>query len=424
MKRYLDAIALAFVFFLTVAVLGGLFWANTLYARENPGGRAFLVPWLAGQTFLDYGNQGPARDPYGIPTAQRAQLQLYGRLAEAGEDPLRLHLPFFVELFFFPFSLIRDSALARGLWMLLLEAALAGLAALSLRLSGWRPGRLLLPLFFIFFLVNPLSLRLLQEANPVPLAALGLAGFLAAQRAGQDEAAGALLALPLCQPDAAALFLFFAFWWLAIKRRWRILWGFLIILTALSALSFFLWPGWFMPFLRGLYSHVSYNPGLSPARIMSEWWPAIGGRLGWLATAALAVLLFIEWRAVRSGGSRHFLWTACLTLAVTPLSGIPVTPSFYAFLFLPLTLVLALLYERWSKPSGWGLSGTILALLFAGLWGWTWLAGALDADAVAAGGLFLALPCVLIVGLYWVRWWAICPPRTWVEMLEAGIGKP
>jgi hypothetical protein len=398
-----------------------LVWDNTLYAREHPGERAFLIPWLAGQTFLEYGDEEPARDPYGIPTAQRAQLQVYGRLAEEGDDPLRLYLPFFAELFFFPFALIPDYALARGLWMLFLEAALIGLAILSLRLSNWRPGRLLLPLVILFFLLSPPAMRLLQEATPVVFAALGVAGFLAALRAEHDEVAGALLILPLCQPDAASLFLLLALWWMILRRRWRILWGFLMTLAVLAALGFFLWPGWFMPFLRGLYSHVSFNPGLSPGRIMGEWWPAVGGRLGWLLTAGLAVVLFLEWRAVRSRNQRHFLWTACLTLAVTPLIGIPVTQGFYAFLFLPLTLILALLYERWPKPKGWGLSGTVLVILFVGLWIGSWLTAALGADAATQTGLFFALPSILILGLYWVRWWAIRPPRTWVDALEAEI---
>jgi hypothetical protein len=48
-----------------------------------------------------------------------------------------------------------------------------------------------------------------------------------------------------------------------------------------------------------------------------------------------------------------------------------------------------------------------------------------------AGGLFLSgistsnwyailaflFPVILVTGLYWMRWWAISPPRTWRESL-------
>ncbi len=32
--------------------------------------------------------------------------------------------------------------------------------------------------------------------------------------------------------------------------------------------------------------------------------------------------------------------------------------------------------------------------------------------------MFLPLPAFLIVTLYWVRWWAIRPPRLYVEALQ------
>jgi hypothetical protein len=35
--------------------------------------------------------------------------------------------------------------------------------------------------------------------------------------------------------------------------------------------------------------------------------------------------------------------------------------------------------------------------------------------------LIFALPFLLLVGLYWIRWWAIRPPRTWFETIENEI---
>ncbi len=401
---------------LLLAVLGGLVWANTLYARDHPGETAFLVPWLGAQTFLRYGVS-----PYETQAAQRAQILHYGRLAEEGQNPLRLYLPFFIEIFFFPLALLRDYALARGLWTLLLQASLAGLVVLSLRLGRWKPGRLLTPLLFLFFFLWPPILHIWLEAKPIILAALGVAGVLAALRAGQDEVAGALLILPLCQPNSMAVFLLFIFWWVALNRRWRVLSGLGMTLLILLGLSFFLYPGWFMPWLRGLYSHSQFLPLLSPGRIMADWWPAIGGRLGWALTALLSILLFIEWRAVRGKDFRHVLWTASLTLAVSPLMGIPVTLDGSVFLLLPLVVLLSLLNERWSRPRGWGVSGWLLLILLAG--GWAAYLGFMEAGACKAltAALFFSFPLLLLVGLYWVRWWAVRPFRTWLERVEAEI---
>lgn len=408
-----------FFVLLLLAVFGGLVWGNALYARQHPAETAFLVPWLGAQTFLRYGVS-----PYEVQAAQRAQILYYGALAEAGQDPLRLYLPFFVEMFYFPLALIRDYVLARGLWTLFLQMGLAGLAILSLRLSGWKPGRLLRPLFFLLFMVWPPVLHVWLDAKPVILAALGAAGVLSALRDRQDEIAGALLVLPLCQPNSMAVFLLFVFWWVARERRWRVLTGLGMILALLFALSFFLFPGWFLPWLRGLYAHMQFVPLLTPGRIFASWWPALGARLGWALTAFLAVILFLEWRAVRGRDFRHLLWTASLTLTISPLLGIPVPLDYAVFLLLPLTVLFSLLNERWSRPRGWGVSGWILSILLMGGWAVYLALGWLGSYQALSAAVFLGLPLLLLIGLYWVRWWAVRPFRTWLERVEAEIGNP
>lgn len=419
MFRAFSIFKTVFLIFLLLAVLGGLVWANALYARQRPDETAFLVPWLGAQTFLRYGVS-----PYEVQAAQRAQILYYGRLAEEGQNPLRLYLPFFVEIFYFPLALIGDYVSARALWTLILQAGLAGLAVLSLRLSGWRPGRLLRPLVFLLFLVWPPILHVWLDAKPVILAALGVAAVLAALRAGQDEVAGALLVLPLCQPNSMAVFLLFIFWWVARERRWRVLTGLGMTLAFLFALAFFLFPGWFLPWLRGLYAHMQFVPLLTPGRIFASWWPVVGARLGWALTAFLAAILFLEWRAVRGRDFRHFLWTVSLTLAVSPLLGIPMPLDGVVFLLLPLTVLFSLLNERWSRPRGWGVSGWILSILLAGGWAAYLVVGWLGSYRALSAAVFLGLPLFLLIGLYWVRWWAVRPFRTWLERVEAEIGHP
>ena len=111
-----------------LAILGGLVWANMLYVRTQTVEKNFLVPWLGARTFLQYGES-----PYDTPATQRAQIVYYGRLADEGQDPLILWLPFPVELFYLPFALVTDYVLARAIWMTCLEIALVALAFLSLR---------------------------------------------------------------------------------------------------------------------------------------------------------------------------------------------------------------------------------------------------------------------------------------------------
>lgn len=414
MSRNLTILSIIAIAFLALASLGGLIWANTFYARAHPGETDFLVPWLGARTFLQYGNS-----PYDEPATQRAQLIYYGHLAKEGQDPLRLDVPFCVELFYFPFALISDYALARGLWMTFLEVALAITAFHSLSLTGWKPPRTLLPVFLLFGMFWVHAWMPLVAGSAVIFTTLLVVGALLALRAERDELAGALMILSAFQPLAGGVFVLFMLWWIIYHRRWRALWGALMALGLLLVAAFIFLPGWFLPFLRALIAEYRHSTFFTPATIFAGWWPAIGDKLGWALTAVLVVVLFLEWRAVRKKDFRHFLWTAGLTLAVTPLLGIPAHPGLYAALFFPLTLFLAVVAERWSRPRRWGLAGFLLVLIFAGSWALIFYLTKLDSlEPLRRAILILVLPSLLLVGLYWIRWWAIRPPRTWLETLE------
>ncbi|HEY5156821.1 MAG TPA: hypothetical protein VII93_02515, partial [Anaerolineales bacterium] len=184
MSRSLTVITVILFTLLMLALLSGLIWANTRYAQSHPGEKDFLVPWLAARTFLQYGN-----NPYNDPATQRAQIVYYGRLAIDGEDPLRLNVPFPLELFYFPLALITDYALARGLWMALLEVALIALGFLSLQLTGWKANRTLLPVVVIFSVLWVYGYLPLMACRAVIFVALSLTGFLLALRDQRDELA-------------------------------------------------------------------------------------------------------------------------------------------------------------------------------------------------------------------------------------------
>ena len=103
MSRTLTLLVTILIICLIVATLGGLLWGNMRYVRTYPLEKDFLIPWLGARTFLEYGDS-----PYDTPATQRAQIVYYGRLAAEGQDPLILSLPLPVELFYFPFALIKD----------------------------------------------------------------------------------------------------------------------------------------------------------------------------------------------------------------------------------------------------------------------------------------------------------------------------
>jgi hypothetical protein len=409
MSRTLTVVTAIVLICLAMAALGGLVWANTVYVRAQPVEKDFLIPWLGARTFIQYGDS-----PYSDPATQRAQILYYGRLAAPGQDPLALWLPFPVELFYFPIALINDYVLARAIWMTCLEIALVALAFLSLRLTGWKPGRLFLPVILLFPLLWVYGVFSLDSGSAAGFIALALVGFLLALRSESDELAGGLLVLLVSSARFTGVLAFFIFWWIVYQRRWRVLWGFLMALAVLLGLAFLFLPGWFLPFLTGLLSHFTFNPGFTTTSIFASFSPVVGQRMAWVLAGLLLLVLFFEWGNTLKKDFRAFLWMVCLTVSVTPLLGIPMEPKEYLILIVPFMLFLALLRERRPWLKRWGVPGIVI-LILAGVW--LVAIALIRANAFAALGnmLILFLPVVLVFGLYWMRWWFIHPVPTRME---------
>jgi hypothetical protein len=399
MSRTLTVISAILLVCLAIASLGGLVWGNMAFVRTQPVEKDFLVPWLGARTFIQYGES-----PYSEPATQRAQINYYGRLAAEGQDPLMLWLPFPVELLYFPIAFVQDYVLARALWMTFLEISLVALGFLSLRLTGWKPGRIFVPIVLIFPVLWNYGAFSLVGGSAMGFIALVLAGFLLALRSERDELAGGLLVLLVSAPRITGVLAFFILWWIISQRRWRVLWGFLMAAAILVGLAFLFLQSWLMPFLQGLLSHFTYNPGISSIDVFASWSPVVGRRIGWILTVGLLLILFFEWGTTVTRDFRALLWTTCLTLSVTPLLGIPMDPRDYPYLFIPLILFLSTLSERRPWLKRWRVAGILLVVVLAGLWLMTLSLLNANASQTLEHILILLLPFLLVVGLLWMRW--------------------
>ncbi len=380
---------------LAAAGFAGLVWLNRSLAEDLGGGETLFNTWYGLQNFLS-----ESSDPYDAATTQNAQTAF-------GQDAAfpRIDLPFYLLLIQIPVLFPTDFTLARALWNALAEIALAALAVFNLRLTGWRQRPLMLGLYLVFMFFSAHTLLPFLSGDPVFWLALFVTLALWSLRNGHDELAGALLALSTFKWQVGGLFILFVFVWVMAQRRWRVLAGFGMSLVVMAGTSFLVWPGWFLPFARAVVANLRVGVGLTPGGIVAGIWPGIGEAFGWVLTAVLGIILLIEWIAARRKGFRHFLWAACLTLAVTPLIGLGSSPMDYLVLSLPLTLFLAIGSERWMRA--WG-GGLVLVGLLAGLWILVWRAAAGPGSVNEA--LFFPMPALTLVGLYWVRWWAVRAP--------------
>ncbi len=398
---------------LIIGVLVLVTWANYDFVQQNTGGNDFLVHWVGTRALIVDG-----LSPYSDAVAERIQTLAYGRPALPGEHELRVAYPMYSALVFLPFALISDYELARALWMTTLEAALIGLAFLSLKLTRWKMSIWLLPFLLIFSIFWYHSLRPLINGNAVILVALALVAAFAALKTGRDELAGILLAFSTIKPHLVILPIIFILIWTISFGRWRTLGWMLITLVLLSISAALFVPDWPLQNLREILAYSSYNPPGTPGAAIETWLPAAGRRLGWALSALMGLILVTEWVFVRRRELRWFLWTGCLTLVISQWIGIQTDPGNFILLFFPLVLVFSMWVERWGR-AGSVLTAITLFLLFIVPW-------VIFLQTVTYGDqplqhpiMFFPLPLFLLITLYWVRWWATKPRRLLVEELRA-----
>jgi len=392
--------------------LGLLIWGNLNYARQNPGGNDFLVHWVGTRSFLI-----DELSPYSDQTALRIQTLAYGRPALAGEHQLRVAYPLYSIILFFPFALFSDFTVARAVWMTTLEVGLILLAILTIQLAGWKPNLFMLVIFILFSLLWYNAVRPVINGNAVILVSLGIVGAMLAIRNKADELAGILLALTTIKPQVVLVFLIFIVFWSTYNRRWRLIAWLIGTTLILAAIAWFLIPDWILQNIREIIRYPGYNPPGTPGAALATWFPAMGQRLGLGLTAIIMVVLAFEWIVGRAADFRGFLWIACLTLVGSQWIGIQTDPGNFIVCFPTIALVFALIDERY-RSRGWVLVILIMLLIGAGLW--VLFVETIDYSLGQPQQnpiMFFPLPALLLLLLYWIRWWAFHPGSIWYDLV-------
>jgi hypothetical protein len=388
---------IAVVTIVFLAICAALIYVNLTLK----GGGDFYAHWVGSRAFLF-----ERMSPYEGEIAARTQRLVYENPLEAGEEPYLLTTPFHLLPLYYPFAVFSNSSAVRAVFTLLLELALFALAILSLRLTDWESPRLFALLFFFLAVFNYYAFQAVYESSPVLILALCYAGILYAYRAGADDFAGVLAALSFYYWETGLPFLLFFFWRARRENRSRVFAGFFTVTFILLVLAFLTYPDWMLPFLRAVSNNLRVDFGYNVRAVLVDFFPAQGAAFGWILTVGLFILLGYEWTASLNGDFRHFYWTACLSLAAAPLLGFRTEMENLVTLVVPLALILAIVHDRWERLGG-GLV-ILLALTFLGV---PWLLSLLAPSAIAGQLIFLFLPLSTLIGLYWIRWWAIRPPR-------------
>jgi hypothetical protein len=384
-----------------LALLGvALNVVNLRFTRTSPGGNDFLPRWVGTRMFLTQGDS-----PYSAATTAAIHDRMYGRAAEADEDQALFAYPFYSMLVFAPFALVPDYPLARALWITAQEMALAATVLAALALTGWRPGRWPLVAALVFAMVWFHSAKPLVDGNASILVTLFVTLGLWALRRGRDGTAGLLLALSTIKPQMAALLLLFTLSWALSQKCRGVVVSFVLSLLALVGISTALEPQWLAQNVLQLLAYTGYTPPGTLLGAFTQWWGDAGHAAGLLVSAALGLLLFYEWVNASQQPFDWFLWTACVTLVLSPLVGLPSTSSNHVIL-LPVIIWLLALWQRRTRQvhATW----FFLPALFVGLWALFLVTLPQEQTQFREHlSLLLAAPLFLLLNLYWLRWWLL-----------------
>lgn len=397
--------------FIVIGVLA-LLALNIFLARILPGGEWLYLRWNGARAFLF-----EHAEPYSTVIAERIQQLVYGRVAFSSEYGYVLNDPFYIVLLYTPLALFPDFSIARGIWMLFAEAALVGSVVFAVKLSEWEPPRWLYISITIFALLGFYSLQSLVSASPSIFLLFLALSILLALRSFNDDLAGALLFLVAYQWEVSALFFLFIIAAVIVNKRWRVFVGFGMSLLVALAISFLANSGWGLPYIRAVLSDWYDGANINLNSYLSFWFFNTKLPLASIIALALGVIVFIEWIGAFRSNFRRIVWTASLSLAVTPLLGFAVFPSNYAVLILPFVLVLALIWERWRRRR---VLISVLVLGIALIIPYIFYGMQMSAPQRLYSDLMTLLPPIIaIIALYWMRWQVLRASRPWLEQVGA-----
>jgi hypothetical protein len=398
-----SAIIVCIAIVLIGLLLTGLTFVNYRFSIENPGGNDFLARGMGARYWLVKGIS-----PYDEQVSLATQQMIYGHPADPsiGEDKNHFVYPLPSMIFFGLFGLV-DYPLARALWMTTLELCLFGLAIVGVRLADWEASPWKMAVLLLFSLLWYHSARTIIIGQFAAINALLIALSLLLIKNKQDFVAGLILSMSIAKPQMSFLILPYVIIWALLIKRWELFWGILSGMVILMGVSLALMPDWPVQMLRQLLDYPSYTHIGSPLSIIANSMPGVSRQISIFLHLFFIGYLLLEWVISWRKDMRHFIWTALMTLVITNLIVFRTATTNYVMLLPVLFYIFAIWEVRW-KLTGQFFMWLSLAGLGIGLWALFLLTVEGNVEQAI---MYLPLPIFSLFGLWWVRWWAIKPPR-------------
>jgi hypothetical protein len=373
------------LFLLLLAIVIALVWANLQWVEYFPQESEFFQRWQITQGLIfERINPYEPVDGYAFTS------------------------PFPLLVFYFPFALIKNYALAQALWISVLQIATVVFAYLSIRTSAWEINRWLMGIIFVFALFWFPAISVFSRGSEAALmTALFTAALLSIQK-GRIEIAGVFLALSTLDLPLTLLAVTLVLIWVISQGGWPLIFWATATIFIASGIGLIFLPSWPVDYFLSMLRYVDFRVGQSILETTTRWWPGIGLQIGWGVMILSTILLIVEWWLVWGKNERRLTWTLALTLAVSIWIGFETTFDQVFFLLFSLIVIFAAWNRRWKKP-GMIFTLSILILLLPGSW-WSAVYFAQTGLGEAPNPiLMIAFPLIVIVALYWIRWWYLRP---------------
>ena len=388
---------------LVPVVLVLLTYANYDFVVKSPGGNDFLARWMGAKAWVQDGIS-----PYDPSVSLQTQEVIYGRPArlEVGEDIGHFVYPLPSMIFFGPFGFLPFQP-ARAIWMTILEIGLIVLSILGFRVAKWNPGRGLLIILMFFSLTWYHGMRAVILGQFAIIEAILMVGALIAIQRENDIVAGLLLALSMAKPQMAFLLIPFVVLWAISKKRWGLvasIIGFNILLFGGFVL---LMPDWPVQWIAQVIEYPAYSPARPFVAIIADFIPGISSELNLGLSILFIGYMLWEWLLAMTKDERWFQWTAAITIVITSAVVVRSATTNYLAMVPAMMMIFSIWVQRWKSRGEIGVAA-VLIFLFFGLW--ILFIQTVDGN-LEDPVMYLPLPALMLLGLWWVRWWFIRPAK-------------
>src|SRR5580658_2351625 len=258
------------------------------------GNLSDLYPrWIGARELLLHG-----RDPYRPDVTREIQEGYYGRPLDAWRsgDPIDQQgfaYPVYVVFYLAP-TVRLDFGVVQRAFRWILVGITAASALLWLRVLGWQVSVPAQAAAVALTLGNLPVLQGLKLQQLTLLVVAMCAAAVALLVAGCPIAAGVVLALATIKPQLVLpLLLWLGLWSMGdVRRRYRWIVSFLIVMTIVCVASELLLPHWIVRFWHAVVAYRQYAKGIPVLEIFLPTW---GGRILELLFVAMTALTCLKW---------------------------------------------------------------------------------------------------------------------------------